>query len=203
MEKTLTETNLISNPVEQFSRWYSEVKNLQIEMYDAMTLATADATGIPSARMVLLKGFDDNGFVFYTNYKSIKARELESNPRACLVFYWKEVDRQVRIWGSVEKVSRNESEEYFRTRPYDSQLGTWASEQSSILPDRSILEKRFEELKQRYPEKSGNVPLPDFWGGYRVIPEAFEFWQGRPSRLHDRIKFTKKENEWEIVRLAP
>ncbi len=201
MEKTLTETNLISDPVEQFSRWYSEVKNLQIEMYDAMTLATADEAGIPSARMVLLKGFDENGFVFYTNYTSVKAREIETNPRACLVFYWKEVDRQVRILGKAEKVSRKESEEYFQTRPYESQLGAWASQQSTIIPDRSLLEKRFEELKQKHP--GGNVPLPDFWGGYRVIPDAFEFWQGRPSRLHDRIRYTKKGKIWEIVRLAP
>ncbi len=201
METPLRESNLNPDPIEQFVRWYTEVEKQSVDMYDAMTLATADASGMPSARMVLLKGFDKDGFVFYTNYSSTKAQELEANPRACLVFYWKEVQRQVRIWGTVEKVSREESEAYFQTRPYDSQLGAWASHQSSIIPDRNVLEKRFEELTQKYPENK--VPLPDFWGGYRVIPAVFEFWQGRPSRLHDRIKYTKKDETWEIVRLAP
>jgi pyridoxamine 5'-phosphate oxidase len=201
MDQTLTESNLLPDPIELFTRWYDDVKERNVELYDAMTLATADASGIPSARMLLLKGFDTNGFVFYTNYTSIKARELEQNPRACIVFYWKEVDRQVRIWGNVEKVSRQESEAYFKTRSYDSQLGAWASHQSAVIPGREILEKRFNELRNKYPE--GDVPPPEFWGGYRVQPEAVEFWQGRPSRLHDRIKYTKKENEWEIVRLAP
>lgn len=201
METPLTESDLNPDPIELFARWYSEVEKRNLDMYDAMTLATADTSGMPSARMVLLKGFDTDGFVFYTNYLSIKARELEKNPRACLVFYWKEVQRQVRIWGAVEKVNREESEEYFKTRPYDSQIGAWASEQSSVIPGRDILEKRFAELMERYPE--GSVPLPEFWGGYRVLPEAFEFWQGRPSRLHDRIRYTKKGESWDIVRLAP
>lgn len=201
MEQTLTESNLIPDPVKQFDRWYTEVQEKNIDMYDSMTLATAGASGMPSGRVVLLKGFNDDGFMFYTNYTSEKARELEANPHACLVFYWKEVSRQVRIWGRVEKVSRKESEEYFQSRPYYSQLGAWASNQSSVIKDREVLEKRFDEFKRKYPE--GEVPLPDFWGGYRVIPDAFEFWQGRSSRLHDRVKYTKKENEWEIVRLAP
>jgi pyridoxamine 5'-phosphate oxidase len=201
MDQTLTESNLLPDPIEQFTRWYDDVKERNVELYNAMTLATADASGIPSARMLLLKGFDKKGFVFYTNYTSSKARELEQNPRACIVFYWKEVDRQVRIWGNVERVSRQESEAYFKTRPYDSQLGAWASHQSAVIPAREILEKRFNELRDKYPE--GDVPLPEFWGGYRMQPEAVEFWQGRSSRLHDRIKYTKKENEWETVRLAP
>lgn len=201
MEKTLTESNLHPDPIQQFERWYTDVQNLKVEMYDAMTLATADADGSPSARMVLLKGFDPDGFIFYTNYESEKARELEKNSHACLVFYWKEVERQVRIWGMVEKITRRESDEYFQSRPYDSQLGAWASKQSSVIPDRNVLEQRYKELKQKFPE--GKVPLPDFWGGYRVIPDAFEFWQGRPSRLHDRIKYTKNRDAWDIVRLAP
>ncbi len=201
MTHTLTESNLIHDPVEQFKRWYDEVKKLNIDMYDAMALATADESGAPSARMVLLKGFDHDGFVFYTNYNSVKAQEMAKNTSVCLLFYWKEVERQVRIWGSVEKISREESEAYFKTRPYDSQLGAWASEQSAIIPDRDYLVKRFEEKKKEYPE--GKVPLPEFWGGYRVIPEVFEFWQGRPSRLHDRIKYTRKDDGWKVVRLAP
>ncbi len=201
MTHTLTESNLIQDPVVQFKHWYGEAKNLNIEMYDAMALATADESGVPSARMVLLKGFDHDGFVFYTNYNSVKAQEMAKNTSVCLLFYWKEVERQVRIWGSVEKISREESEAYFKTRPYDSQLGAWASEQSAIIPDRDYLVKRFEEKKKEYPE--GKVPLPEFWGGYRVIPEVFEFWQGRPSRLHDRIKYTRKDDGWKVVRLAP
>ncbi len=201
MTHTLTESNLIQDPVVQFKHWYGEAKNLNIEMYDAMALATADESGVPSARMVLLKGFDHDGFVFYTNYNSVKAQEMEKNSSVCLLFYWKEIERQVRIWGQIEKVSRQESEAYFKTRPYDSQLGAWASDQSTIIPDRNHLEQRFDELMKKYPE--GNVPLPDFWGGYRVTPDAFEFWQGRPSRLHDRIKYIKKGDDWEIVRLAP
>jgi pyridoxamine 5'-phosphate oxidase len=201
MDQTLTESNLPTDPIELFTHWYDDVKERSVELYNAMTLATADAAGIPSARMLLLKGFDNKGFVFYTNYTSSKARELEQNPRACIVFYWKEVDRQVRIWGTVEKVPRDESEVYFKTRPYDSQLGAWASHQSAVIPGREILEKRFNELMNKYPE--GDVPLPEFWGGYRMQPEAVEFWQGRPSRLHDRIMYTKKGEGWDIVRLAP
>ena len=203
MENTLIESNIRSDPFDQFERWYSEVIENKIDSYNSMAVATVDASGMPSVRFILLKGFDRDGFVFYTNYTSEKAKELHHNPRACLAFYWKEIEKQVRIWGRVEKVSRKESEEYFHSRPYGSQLGAWASRQSSIIPDRSVLENRFEALRQKYTEVDGKVPLPDFWGGYRVIPEAFEFWQGRPSRLHDRIRYTKKGNSWEIVRLAP
>jgi len=203
MENTLIESNIRSDPFDQFERWYSEVIENKIDSYNSMAVATVDASGMPSVRFILLKGFDRDGFVFYTNYTSEKAKELHHNPRACLAFYWKEIEKQVRIWGRVEKVSRKESEEYFHSRPHGSQLGAWASRQSSIIPDRSVLENRFEALRQKYTEVDGKVPLPDFWGGYRVIPEAFEFWQGRPSRLHDRIRYTKKGNSWEIVRLAP
>ncbi len=203
MENTLIESNIRSDPFDQFERWYSEVIENKIDSYNSMAVATVDASGMPSVRFILLKGFDRDGFVFYTNYTSEKAKELHHNPRACLAFYWKEIEKQVRIWGRVEKVSRKESEEYFHSRPHGSQLGAWASRQSSIIPDRSVLENRFEALRQKYTEVDGKVPLPEFWGGYRVIPEAFEFWQGRPSRLHDRIRYTKKGNSWEIVRLAP
>lgn len=203
MENTLIESNIRSDPFDQFEGWYSEVIENKIDSYNSMAVATVDASGMPSVRFILLKGFDRNGFVFYTNYTSEKAKELQNNPRACLAFYWKEIERQVRIWGRVEKVSRKETAEYFHSRPHGSQLGAWASRQSSVLPDRTVLEKRVEALEQKYPEGSGKVPLPDFWGGYRVIPEAFEFWQGRPSRLHDRFRYTRNGDSWEIVRLAP
>ena len=166
-----------------------------------MALATSDKDAMPSVRTVLLKGFDERGFVFYTNYESDKAKDLISNPKASLLFLWKEIERQVRISGTVEKTSKEESEEYFKTRPYESRLGAWASKQSSIISGRDVLENKFEDYKSLYPDN--NVPLPPFWGGFRVIPDRIEFWQGRENRLHDRICYIKKEGTWEIERLSP
>jgi pyridoxamine 5'-phosphate oxidase len=166
-----------------------------------MTLATADAAGRPSARMVLLKGFDERGFVFYTNYGSRKAGELDANPAAALVFWWPPLQRQVRVEGNVERVSREESEAYFRTRPLGSQLGAWASAQSQVIAGRAELERRLEELTARYGD--GDVPLPPFWGGYRIRPEVVEFWQNRPNRLHDRLRYRRTPTGWTIDRLSP
>ena len=199
--RKLDESNVSSNPFGQFSEWMREAIDADILDPNAMTLATADKSGVPSARIVLLKSIDEKGLVFYTNYESKKAKDLLENPRASVVLFWKELERQIRVIGTVEKISQKESEEYFTTRPYESQIGAWASKQSSELKGRESLEKKFVEIKSKYPE--GKVPLPDFWGGFRIIPEQFEFWQGRPSRLHDRIAYIKEKANWKIIRLAP
>ena len=198
---SLDEAQVARNPMEQFARWWDEVEKAKIVEPNAMTLATVDAAGAPAARVVLLKAFDARGFSFFTNYQSRKGRELESNPRAALVLYWQLLERQVRIEGSVEKVSREESEAYFNTRPLAARIGAWVSRQSDVIASRQWLEQRQRELTERYGE---NVPLPDFWGGYRVVPHAIEFWQGRPSRLHDRIRYTRQQDDsWRIERLSP
>lgn len=199
--KELSKSSVDKNPFEQFDLWMNEALNSDILDPSAMILATADKNGKPSARVVLLKGVDAGGFIFYTNYESRKGRDLAENPSASLLFFWKELERQVRISGTVEKISNGRSDEYFRSRPYESRLGAWASEQSSEIPDRGYLEKRFSELKEKYND--GNVPLPPFWGGYTLVPDNFEFWQGRENRLHDRIGYIKENDGWEIVRLAP
>ena len=200
IRKGLNEKDISKNPFEQFSLWFKEAFELKLLSADAMTLATASPGGKPSARIVLLKSFDENGFVFYTNYNSRKAEELERNPNAALLFFWEELRRQIRIEGKAEKISHEESEKYFRTRPYESRLSAWASGQSSVIPGRETLEKKFQEYKKQFGE---DVPLPEFWGGYRLIPDSVEFWQGRENRLHDRIRFTKTGKEWKIERLAP
>ena len=198
----LSEAEVCSDPVEQFRRWFSEVQAAGIPEPNAMTLATADASGAPTARVVLLKGFDARGFAFFTNYQSRKGRELAANPRACLNFYWQPLERQVRVEGAVERVSRAESEAYFRTRPVAAQVGAWVSAQSSVIQSRAELERREAELAARFAGRE--VPLPDFWGGYRVVPHAVEFWQGRPSRLHDRLLYTRTaEGAWKVQRLSP
>lgn len=200
--ETLLEQDVAANPIDQFQKWWQQVVNSQVVEPNAMTLATASADGMPSARILLLKGFDNKGFVFYTNYKSYKAMQLEENPRACLIFFWKELERQVRITGIVKKVSENESDEYFHSRPIGSQVGAIASPQSQVIPNREWLDEEYQKLSAKY--KDGNVPKPDHWGGYRVHPVIMEFWQGRPSRLHDRIQYTLQEGgEWKIERLAP
>ena len=199
--KPITKSSVDKNPFKQFAKWYDIALNSDIYEPTAMILATAGKDGIPSARTVLLKEYDERGFVFYTNYESRKGNELGENPNTELLFLWKEHERQVRISGIAERTSQQESEEYFKTRPYDSRVGAWASMQSSIIPDRNFLEKKFEEIKLKYGKKE--IPLPSFWGGFRVVPHTFEFWQGRRSRLHDRICYKKKDKIWEIVRLSP
>lgn len=199
--KELDESNVSKSPFEQFSVWMKEAIDAQILDPNSMTIATADKNGVPSARIVLLKSIDEKGLIFFTNYESRKGRDLVENPKGSVVFFWKELERQLRVAGTVEKISKKESEEYFVTRPYESQIGALASKQSSEIPDRKSLEVKFAEIKNRYPENK--VPLPDFWGGFRIIPNRFEFWQGRPNRLHDRIAYLKEKNEWRIVRLAP
>ena len=199
--KELTENNIDPNPFNQFSIWFNEVLKLDLMEPNAMILATASGEGIPSLRTVLLKKYDENGFVFYTNYESNKAKDLMENPNAEILFLWLELERQIRISGSVEKITSDHSEEYFHSRPTNSQIGAWASKQSSVIPNREYLEEKFREVAAKY--KGGNIPLPPFWGGFILKPVKFEFWQGRESRLHDRICYRKKSDEWEIVRLSP
>jgi pyridoxamine 5'-phosphate oxidase len=198
----LDEHDVDNNPFAQFDKWFKEAVKSEIPEVNAMTMATANKQGRPSARMVLLKQFDENGFVFFSNYESAKAKDLDVNPQAALLLFWEPLERQVRITGTVEKISATQSFEYFRTRPIDSQLGAWASQQSSEISARSLLEKAFVEMLEKF--KNGQIPLPPQWGGYRVIPDEFEFWQGRTNRLHDRISYKKQPgNSWKIVRLSP
>jgi len=197
----LRRIDLDADPVLQFQKWFQQARDAQLLEPTAMTLATADSTGRPSARIVLLKGLDERGFVFFTNYESRKGRDLSGNPNAALVFYWAELERQVRVRGTVGRISREESEKYFTARPRGHQLGAWVSTQSEIIPDRTVLEKRLKEFEQQYPNV---VPLPPFWGGYVVSPAEIEFWQGRSNRLHDRFRYTKQaDGRWLIERLAP
>lgn len=200
--QTLRETDIELHPVDQFQKWWTEAVNSQIDEVNAMTLATASSDGMPSARIMLLKGFDNNGFVFFTNYKSYKALHLEENPKACLVFFWKELERQVRITGLVKKASSQESDEYFLSRPTGSQVGAWASKQSQVIESREWLENRYLQLTEEF--KENELKRPPHWGGYVVTPVIMEFWQGRPSRLHDRIQYSLEENgSWKIERLSP
>ena len=198
----LDERDVSHDPIVEFARWFAEAQEAEVLEVNAMTLATATADGVPSARIVLLKAFDERGFVFFTDYRSRKGGELEANPRAALVFYWGELERQVRITGGVALTSREESEEYFRSRPLGSRLGAWVSHQSRVIPGRSVLEEDLLEVERRF--KDGNVPLPSHWGGYRVVPDVIEFWQGRESRLHDRIRYVREiGRRWRVERLSP
>lgn len=199
--RALTEADALADPIQQFSLWFGEAVKSELVDVNAMTLATASADGRPSARIVLLKGFDETGFVFFTNYDSAKAGDLERNPRAALLMFWAELERQVRVSGRVTRTSADESEKYFQSRPFESRIGAWASEQSRQIADRAALEARYAEVAAKYA--AGPVPLPPFWGGYRVAPEAIEFWQGRPSRLHDRLLYTRQFGGWVRTRLAP
>jgi|SRR6516164_589070 pyridoxamine 5'-phosphate oxidase len=199
---SLSEEKVGRDPFDQFGQWWNEALASEIDEVNAMTLATASNDGIPSARVVLLKGFDEKGFVFFSNYNSYKGRQLEENPRACLVFFWKELERQVRITGLVEKVSSGESDEYFKSRPEGSRLGAWASPQSEVIPDRHWLVENEKKFREKFD--GSEIQRPRHWGGYRVKPISFEFWQGRHNRMHDRIQFSLEENgTWKIERLAP
>lgn len=201
-DKELNEKSVDPNPIDLFQRWFSEAIASGSRLPDAMTLATATKDGRPSARVVLLKQADEQGFVFYTNYRSKKARELDENPRAALVLYWVQLDRQIRIEGKVERVSAAESDEYFATRPRESQLGALASPQSEVIANREVLVKRFAELEEAYRDRE--VERPEHWGGYRLKPELIEFWQNRVGRLHDRILYDRKaDGSWSVKRLAP
>jgi pyridoxamine 5'-phosphate oxidase len=201
-ERGLAEGDVDPDPVVQFGRWLGDAQAAGLVEPTATTLATATADGRPSARMVLLRGVDQRGFVFYTNYESRKAAELAANPRAALVFWWGELQRQVRVEGRVEKTSQEESAAYFATRPLGSRLSAWASPQSQVIPGRAVLDRRVAELAAAYP--GGDVPLPPFWGGYRLVHEVVELWRGRPNRLHDRLRYTRAEGGgWRVERLAP
>ncbi len=198
----LREIDLATDPFKQFKIWFDQALNAQLPEPNAMTLATSTVEGKPSARMVLLKDFSDRGFVFYTNYLSHKGQELTTNPQAALVFWWANLERQVRIEGKVELVSSQESDEYFHSRPINSQLGAWVSNQSQVVDSREVLEQRQADLIVQYEQKT--IPRPDHWGGFRVVPTEVEFWQGRPSRLHDRLLYRLQANSsWLIERLAP
>jgi pyridoxamine 5'-phosphate oxidase len=197
----LDEKDVSRDPIAEFARWFAEAQAAEVEEPNAMVLATATPDGAPSARVVLLKGFDERGFVFFTDYRSRKGAELETNPRAALVLHWSELERQVRITGDVTRTSAEESEAYYRSRPMGSRLGAWVSHQSQAIPSRDVLEGGLREVERRFA--GGDVPLPPYWGGYRVRPGVIEFWQGRQNRLHDRVRYVREDGGWLIERLAP
>ena len=200
-KRSLREDDIADHPVEQFAAWFRQALAADLPDANAMTLATATRRGEPSARIVLLKGFDESGFQFYTNYDSRKGKELQDNPHAALCFFWQQLERQVRVEGTVQKMSRDESAVYFKKRPRLSQLGAWASSQSSKVTSREMLEQQFQEVTERF--EGQEVPLPDFWGGFNLMPERVEFWQGRPGRLHDRIVYEREADSWKTARLSP
>jgi pyridoxamine 5'-phosphate oxidase len=197
----LRRADLHPNPIEQFRAWFAAAITAEERDVNAMSLATATPDGKPSVRIVLLKAVDDLGFSFFTNYDSEKGRHLEANPHAALCFYWVKLERQVRISGTVERTSREDSAAYFHSRPLGSRLGAWVSRQSEVVDARQVLDARMEAMRERYHD--AEIPLPPHWGGYRVKPEQIEFWQGRPNRLHDRLRYTRRGDEWQIDRLAP
>ena len=198
----LDREDLKDNPFEQFGAWFKDACAAKVPEPNAMCVSTVSPDGAPSSRMVLLKSWDEKGFVFYTNYTSHKAKDLAENPKICAHFFWPELERQLKICGTACKVSAAESLRYFLSRPFGSRLGAWVSHQSSIISSRSLLEMKFEEMKRKF--SNGEVPLPDFWGGFRIEPDLFEYWQGRRNRLHDRFQYSKTEDgSWKIERLAP
>lgn len=200
-QQALAESEVCENPIDQFTEWFKQAYTADLLDVNAMTLSTATKKGKPSSRIVLLKGVDEAGFQFYTNYESRKGRELNENPHAALCFYWAPLERQVRIEGEVERLSRSTSENYFKQRPRESRLGAWASKQSNKVSSRKELESQFQKIKQKF--KDQEIPLPDFWGGFLLRPQRIEFWQGRESRMHDRICYEKEDEAWKVFRLAP
>ncbi len=200
--QSLDEADTAPNAIEQFGRWWQDAMNSYVDEVNALTLATASSDGKPSARIVLLKGYNEDGFVFFTNYESHKGKELADNPQACMVFFWKELERQIRIEGLIEKVSAEESDTYYFSRPFGSQIGAWASPQSQVISNRQVIENN--ETKYQSQFATDAISRPPHWGGYRLIPQSIEFWQGRPSRLHDRLLYTLiNKGDWKIERLAP
>lgn len=199
--KQLDQKDVRRNPFDQFKVWFDDAINAEVNEPNAMMLATSSLEGKPSARMVLLKGFDNEGLTFFTNYSSRKASQLNSNPYAAIVFFWPELERQIRIEGIVKKVTERESDDYFDSRPEGSRIGAWTSPQSQVIPNREFLELLRAEIEKRF--KGEKIPRPKQWGGFMIIPSLFEFWQGRPNRLHDRIQYSKTDNNWIIERLAP
>ncbi len=197
----LNREDLDPDPLAQFGKWFEQARQAELKEVNAMSIATVKPDGMPQVRTVLLKIFDTNGFVFFTNYNSAKAQEIQHNPQASILFPWLDLERQVRISGRVEKITKMESFKYFTSRPRGSQLGAWISEQSQVISNRTVLKTLMNQIKEKF--KEGEVPLPDAWGGYRIVPEMFEFWQGRANRLHDRFKYVKTESGWSINRLAP
>jgi pyridoxamine 5'-phosphate oxidase len=197
----LSREDLAPDPIDQFRHWFEQAERAELIEPNAMSLATVDAGGQPGLRTVLLKAYDARGLVFFTNYHSAKARDIEANPQVALLFPWLALERQVSVRGRAEKISMAESLRYFMSRPFGSRLGAWVSRQSSVISSRQLLEAKLDEMKRKYAD--GQVPLPDFWGGFRVVPQAFEFWQGRPNRLHDRFSYTRNGSSWDINRLAP
>lgn len=200
-KETLDEKDVKSNPILQFEKWFKEAIDADVNEPNAMTVCTATKEGKPSARIVLLRSFNENGFVYYTNYSSRKGNELEENPNCALLFFWPELERQVRIEGIIKKQTEEESNLYFHSRPRGSKLGAWTSEQSKVISSREVLNKEYEKLSEKYPNE--DVPKPPHWGGYILMPTSIEFWQGRNNRLHDRILYTIENNNWKIERLAP
>ncbi|MFI2368319.1 pyridoxamine 5'-phosphate oxidase [Streptomyces sp. NPDC018833] len=198
----LDESALAGGPMEQFSRWFAEAAAAALHEPNAMVVATATTDGRPSSRTVLLKQYDERGFVFFTNYGSRKGREIDANPHVSLLFPWHPLERQVVVIGTASRIGREETAAYFRTRPYGSQLGAWASEQSSVIGSRAELLRRYEELAARYPVDA-QIPAPEHWGGIRVVPDEVEFWQGHENRLHDRLRYVRTDGGWRVERLAP
>jgi pyridoxamine 5'-phosphate oxidase len=200
--RELNELEAGPNPLRLFEKWFAEAMDAEPRDPNAMTLATVSPTGVPSARIVLLKSFDEGEFLFFTNYHSAKGHDLDANPLACLLFFWAQLERQVRVTGRVRRIAREQSEAYFHSRPFESQLGAWASLQSSVIESRAELESRYVVLQHQYEGQT--IPLPDYWGGYQLAPTEIEFWQGRPSRLHDRLRYARGDDgKWSRVRLSP